>query len=190
MSEDSAGRYGETATVEVDPGSVGRIRLAYSPHTDGAADPGEIVWTWVPYEERDGRGKDRPVLVVATAPGGALLGVALTSKPHDDRWDVAIGSGPWDSAGRPSWVRLERVFRLQQGGIRRAGVGLDEARYGTVAAALAARYGWPAPTSVKQARTPAPTRTPAPPRGGRAASASRTGGVRATVVRALRRFFG
>ncbi|MGH3613005.1 MAG: hypothetical protein ACRDRK_10505 [Pseudonocardia sp.] len=31
--------------------------VAYAPDLDGAADPGEIVWAWVPYEEHDGRGK-------------------------------------------------------------------------------------------------------------------------------------
>lgn len=35
----------------------------YSPEMDGDADPGEVVWAWVPYEENDGRGKDRPVVV-------------------------------------------------------------------------------------------------------------------------------
>ena len=39
-------------------------RLVYSPNLDGRADPGEIVWTWVTYEEDPSRGKDRPVLVV------------------------------------------------------------------------------------------------------------------------------
>ncbi|MFB2556805.1 type II toxin-antitoxin system PemK/MazF family toxin [Herbiconiux liangxiaofengii] len=138
----SPGRFGPGATVEVDPRRVGSVKLTHNPRTDGAADPGEIVWTWVPYQEHDGRGKDRPVLVVATEPSGSVLGVALTSKPHDDQGDVAIGSGPWDSAGRPSWVRLERVFRLQQSGVRRAGVGLDARRFAAVAAALSARFGW------------------------------------------------
>ncbi|GAB5080487.1 hypothetical protein ARTHROSP310_36360 [Arthrobacter sp. AD-310] len=27
---------------------------------DGEPDPGEVVWTWVPYQEDHGRGKDRP----------------------------------------------------------------------------------------------------------------------------------
>ena len=56
--------------------------MTYSPITDGDPDPGEIVWTWVPFEERDGRGKDRPVLVVAAERGGTYLAVQLTSKPH------------------------------------------------------------------------------------------------------------
>jgi hypothetical protein len=34
--------------------------LEYSPDLDRLADPGEIVWAWVPYEEDPGRGKDRP----------------------------------------------------------------------------------------------------------------------------------
>jgi hypothetical protein len=45
--------------------------MGYSPETDGAPDPGEIVWTWVPFEEDDGRGKDRPVLVVAVEAAAA-----------------------------------------------------------------------------------------------------------------------
>jgi hypothetical protein len=39
-------------------------KLVYSPNLDGRADPGEVVWTWVTYEEDPSRGKDRPVLVV------------------------------------------------------------------------------------------------------------------------------
>ncbi len=36
----------------------------YAPAPDGNPDPGEIVWTWVPYEEDHSQGKDRPVLVI------------------------------------------------------------------------------------------------------------------------------
>src|SRR6516162_4329483 len=39
-------------------------KLVYAPDLDGRADPGEIVWTWVVYEDDPTRGKDRPVLVV------------------------------------------------------------------------------------------------------------------------------
>ena len=31
------------------------MRFSYTPDRDGEPDPGEVVWTWVPYEERDGR---------------------------------------------------------------------------------------------------------------------------------------
>ncbi len=150
------------------------MSIAYNPVTDGDADPGEIVWTWVPYEENDGRGKDRPVLVVAAEPGGTLLGVQLTSKPHDDTYDVGIGSGPWDSVGRPSWVRLERVFRLHQGGIRREAVALDAERFALVAAALTRRYAWRTgrPAAAAGAAGAGARRPPAPARG--ASPASRT----------------
>ncbi|MCP2030803.1 hypothetical protein L1277_000867 [Okibacterium sp. HSC-33S16] len=100
---DEPGRFGEAGTVEVDPATIGPVRMTYVPSTDGDPDPGEIVWTWVPFEERDGRGKDRPVLIVAEEPGGARLAVQLTSKHHDDSPDyVPIGSGPWDTRGRSS----------------------------------------------------------------------------------------
>ncbi len=85
----------------------------YAPRPDGRPDPGEIVWTWVPYEEDHSQGKDRPVLLVGRD-GDWLLGLQLTSKDHDRdaeqerragrRW-VDIGSGAWDRQGRPSEVR-------------------------------------------------------------------------------------
>ena len=36
------------------------VRVEYTPEMDGDADPGEVVWAWVPYEEDPNRGKDRP----------------------------------------------------------------------------------------------------------------------------------
>ncbi|MEV8215682.1 type II toxin-antitoxin system PemK/MazF family toxin [Leifsonia sp. NPDC077715] len=137
------GRAGPGATQQVDPRSLGRIRTSYEPRLDGDADPGEIVWTWVPYEEADGRGKDRPVLVVASEPGGTVLAVALTSQEHPGRPEyLAIGSGDWDGRHRPSFVRIDRVFRLHQSGMRREGAALDARPYETVRRALSARYGW------------------------------------------------
>jgi len=129
--------------VEVDPRRVGPVRLAYSPRADGVADPGEIVWTWVPYQENDGRGKDRPVLVVAGEPSGSVLAVQLTSQAHPGRPEfVPIGAGGWDVQGRPSFVNVGRVFRVQQRGMRREAAALDAARYATVRTVLEARYGW------------------------------------------------
>jgi hypothetical protein len=128
----------------VDPAALGSLRMTYSPVTDGDPDPCEIVWTWVPFEERDGRGKDRPVLIVAEAPGSGFLAVQLTSKPHDGHHGdfVSIGVGPWDAHGRASWVNVDRVFRVQRGGMRREAAALDAMRFTTVAAALRKRYGW------------------------------------------------
>ena len=139
----SPGQTGAAATVEVDPHSLRRVRLAYSPSADGQPDPGEIVWTWVPYEERDGRGKDRPVVVVAASGSESFLAVQLTSKAHDGSRDfVALGAGAWDSAGRPSWANIDRVFRVHTAGMRREAASLDAKRYLQLANALSARYGW------------------------------------------------
>ncbi|MFF2195132.1 type II toxin-antitoxin system PemK/MazF family toxin, partial [Streptomyces sp. NPDC058157] len=115
-----------------------------APDPDGDPDPGEIVWTWVPFEEADGRGKDRPVLVVAReAGGGAVLAVQLSSKRHDaDREWVPIGSGPWDSAGRESWVDVDRVLRVHETGMRREACALDRPRFQLVVDRLRERYGW------------------------------------------------
>ncbi len=137
------GRLGPSATTEADPRAVGTVRTEYSPAHDGDPDPGEVVWTWVPYEENDGRGKDRPVLVVAREPGGSLLAVQLSSKDHDgDRDWVPIGVGPWDRSGRPSWVAVDRVLRVHDGGMRREACALDRMRFNLVVHRLRERYGW------------------------------------------------
>jgi PemK-like, MazF-like toxin of type II toxin-antitoxin system len=117
--------------------------LAYAPKLDGRADPGEIVWTWVAYEEDAHRGKDRPVLVVGRD-RSVLLGLMLSSNEERDgqhNW-FALGSGAWDGAHRPSWVRLDRVLRVPEDGIRREGAVLDRARFDAVAKRLRADYGW------------------------------------------------
>jgi hypothetical protein len=139
------GRSGRHATVELDPARVRRVRFAYTPERDGEPDPGEVVWTWVPYEENDGRGKDRPVVIVAAGAPGEFLAVQLTSTPRDhDREALSLGAGPWDPQGRPSWARLDRVFLVHAGGMRREAASLDRDRYGRLVAALEERYGWSA----------------------------------------------
>lgn len=116
--------------------------LAYAPQPDGAADPGEVVWTWVAYEDDPARGKDRPVLVVGRS-GADLLGLMLSSKDHDgDRGWLPLGPGTWDAEQRPSWVRLDRVLEVPEDGIRREGAVLDRARFDRVAAALRTDHGW------------------------------------------------
>jgi hypothetical protein len=101
------------------------------------------VWTWVPFEDQPAQGKDRPVLVVGRD-GKSLLGLMLSSKstragqPH---W-LPLGVGSWDHESRPSWIRLDRVLRMAEDGIRREGAILDRRRFDLVAKALRARYGW------------------------------------------------
>lgn len=118
-------------------------RVIYAPQLDGRADPGEIVWTWVPYEEDPGNGKDRPVLVVGRD-GRTLLGLMLSSNPardHDPNW-VGIGAGTWDHQGRDSWVRLDRVLDVPEDGIRREGAILPRRLFDLVAHRLVREYHW------------------------------------------------
>lgn len=137
------GEFGPDATVEVDPHRIGPVRMSYSPQADGAPDPGEVVWTWVPFEENDGRGKDRPVLVVAVESAGAYLALQLTSKDHDGEGDfVAVGAGGWDGGHRPSWVSLDRIFRVHEGGMRREAAALPREPFERVTDRLHQRYGW------------------------------------------------
>lgn len=118
--------------------------LDYAPDLDGDADPGEIVWTWVPYEDDPAQGKDRPVLVVGRDTG-TLLGLMLSSQSERDgqRHWMALGPGDWDRSARPSWVRLDRVLEVDEDGIRREGAVLDRERFDRVAAVLRRTYGWP-----------------------------------------------
>ena len=123
--------------------SPGVPDLTYAPKPDGRPDPGEIVWTWVPYEEDHRQGKDRPVLLVGRD-GPWLLALMLTSKDHDrDHAQEArqgrhwqdIGSGrlgqqgpPQRGAGRPhpaggSRGGAARGCRARPRAVRPGGVG-------------------------------------------------------------------
>lgn len=119
------------------------LTLEYRPDPDGAADAGEIVWTWVPYAENDGRGKDRPVLVIGRHSGDRLWALRLTSTPHDgDRDFLPLGPGEWDARGRPSWIDLAQLYSVHEDGMRREAAALDLPRFARVADALRKRYGW------------------------------------------------
>ena len=137
-------RRGKGAAYPGDFRGTPEISYAPNPGNGNVADPGEIVWTWVPFEEDHTRGKDRPVLVIGHD-GHWLLALPLTSKDHDRdlgkearagrRW-TDIGSGPWDRQGRDSEVRLDRILRVDPAGVRRMGAVLDESRFNQVAMAL------------------------------------------------------
>ena len=118
-------------------------KLVYAPDLDGRADPGEIVWTWVVYEDDPTRGKDRPVLVVGRD-RSVLLGLIVSSQGRHagERDWVGIGAGAWDYEGRESWVRLDRVLDVPEEGIRREGAILDREIFDAVAARLRAEYSW------------------------------------------------
>ncbi|AGL19342.1 type II toxin-antitoxin system PemK/MazF family toxin [Actinoplanes sp. N902-109] len=132
----------QVPTQHVPTESRGR-QIEYAPNLDGAADPGEVVWTWVQYEDDPHQGKDRPVLVVGRD-GRTLLGLMLSSQSERDgqrNW-LALGPGAWDREERPSWVRLDRVLEIDEDGIRREGAILDRARFTEVADTLRGKYGW------------------------------------------------
>ena len=134
---------GRPVTKDSVPTAQRARRLVYAPDLDGRADPGEVVWTWVVYEDDPSKGKDRPVLVVGRD-RSTLLGLMLSSQEHhqgERNW-VGIGSGSWDYEARPSWVRLDRVLDVPEEGIRREGAILERTTFEIVAARLRAEYSW------------------------------------------------
>jgi hypothetical protein len=115
-------------------------RLSYAPKPDGRPDPGEVVWTWVAYEDDPTQGKDRPVLVIGEEDDW-LLALQLTSKDHDadasqehrdGREWMDIGTGAWDVHRRPSEVRLNRLLHIDPAGVRREGAALPRAMFDAV----------------------------------------------------------
>ncbi|WP_313813788.1 type II toxin-antitoxin system PemK/MazF family toxin [Glutamicibacter sp.] len=132
---------GKPAGAAKYPGDFhGVVHYEYNPNKNGSADPGEIVWGWVPFEEDHSQGKDRPVLIIGRD-GKWLLGLMLTSKDknnsaHHNPNYLDIGTGAWDRERRPSEVKLDRIIRVSQSTVRREGAILEEKRFKTVVNAL------------------------------------------------------
>ncbi|OLO77508.1 growth inhibitor PemK [Actinomyces oris] len=148
-AHDSGAAAGATAPsargVSVyDVSTLGLPDFAYSPDPDGEADPGEVVWAWVPFEEDPAQGKDRPVLVLARHET-RLVVAQMTSKDHDRdaaqeaRWGRFwhdVGTGDWDRQGRPSEVRLDRLLLVEPTSVRREGATMNREVFDGVVAAL------------------------------------------------------
>ena len=112
-----------------------QLHIEYTPCLDGDPDPGEVVWTWVPYEEDPKQGKDRPVVIIGRR-GANLLGVPLTSKSHANEQQVTIGPGPWDQAGRTSYAKVERLLDVDPQQVRREGAVLERMHFDQVVAGV------------------------------------------------------
>ncbi len=128
-----------TTTRDLTPAEVRDLRPSYQPHPDGDPDPGEIVWTWVPYAENDGRGKDRPVLIIARIDARTTAGCYLSTKQH--RGFVSVGSGGWDGQGRESFLAPDRVLRIPDEGMRREGHVLGRDRFARAVETVARTHG-------------------------------------------------
>ena len=78
----------------------------------------------------------------------AVIGAQLTSKDHDKdaaqeahwgRYWMDIGAGNWDSKGRESEARLDRLLLIPRREVRREGARLDRELFNQVAAAIRKR---------------------------------------------------
>lgn len=126
-----------TSTESLPPEGV--VTIEYSPDLDGDPDPGEVVWSWVPFEEDPEQGKDRPVVVIGRR-GSSLVGVPLTSRRNEREAQISLGTGDWDSQGRPSYARIWRMLDLDPQATRREGAVLDRRRFDQVVEAVDRYY--------------------------------------------------
>ncbi len=116
-------------------GRTATVTIEYSPSIDGDPDPGEVVWTWVPFEEDPTQGKDRPVVIIGRR-NSNLVGVPLTTKADDREAQVAVGRGGWDPERRVSYARIWRLLDVDEQRMRREGAILERARFDAVTAAV------------------------------------------------------
>lgn len=117
----------------------GVVTIEYSPRIDGDPDPGEVVWTWVPFEEDPDQGKDRPVVVIGRR-NRSLVGVPLTTRYNDREAQISIGTGDWDPERRTSYARIWRMLDIDEDKTRREGAVLQRDRFDAVIAAVDEYY--------------------------------------------------
>ncbi len=124
----------------------GVVTIEYSPRIDGDPDPGEVVWTWVPFEEDPDQGKDRPVVVIGRR-GRSLVGVPLTTKQNSREAQIAIGTGEWDPKRRKSYARIWRMLDIDSDKTRREGAVLERGQFDAVVTAVDEYYDVRRPAS-------------------------------------------
>jgi hypothetical protein len=116
------------------------ITVEYAPRHDGAPDPGEVVWTWVAFEDDPAQGKDRPVVIIGRS-SAQLVGIALTTKDHGPAGDrIAVGTGDWDRERRPSFAKIDRILVMDVDAVRREGAAFDRARFDVLVEAVRRRH--------------------------------------------------
>jgi len=101
----------------------------------------------VAYEEDDGRGEDRPTLVIARETSLTVYAVPLISSSTLDSNPkgaerIPIGSGAWDARGRESVAQIGRLLRVHHYGMRREATAVPHETYDRVATELRSRHGW------------------------------------------------
>lgn len=128
---------------------TGTPNITYEPIDDDLPDPGEVVWTWIPFEEDHSQGKDRPALIIGRD-GRWLLALQVTSQDHDldaaqeageGRYWEDIGTGDWDRRRRPSEVRVNRIVRIDPAQVRRIGAVLSQDVFNRVTTRVAEHFG-------------------------------------------------
>jgi len=133
-----------TTTRKLPPEGV--VTIEYAPRMDGDPDPGEVVWTWVPFEEDPSEGKDRPVVVIGRR-SRSLIGVPLTTKQNDREAQISIGTGDWDPERRQSYARIWRMLDIDESKTRREGAVLERGQFDAVVAAVDEYYDIRRPAS-------------------------------------------
>ena len=120
-------------------------KLVYAPDLDGRADPGEVVWTWVVYEDDPTRGKDRPGAGGGPRPSHPARADAVqpgAPRTTTANW-VGIGSGPWDYEGTAragcGWTGCSTCPRRAFAAKARS---WSARSFDVVAARLRAEYSW------------------------------------------------
>ncbi|MDR0959950.1 MAG: type II toxin-antitoxin system PemK/MazF family toxin [Propionibacteriaceae bacterium] len=141
----SASAGSTTAAPSARSGELtGAPTITYAPKTGSKPDPGEVVWAWVPYEEDASQGKVRPVLLIGRE-GEDFAGVMFSSVNHhqdaaqeasEGRYWVKVGKGAWDSKGRASYARVDRVLRIDPETIDGRAEKLDKSRFTKVTDAV------------------------------------------------------
>lgn len=131
------------ADFQVFPTAACPRSIFYAPNMDGQVDPGEVVWFWVPDEKSEAKLTERALVVVGRH-ANLVLGLITSPNPMhalSEKW-IDIGSGPWDDAGRKSWLRLDKVIKVPETAIRRQGAVIPLQRFHLIANRLRADYGW------------------------------------------------